>query len=400
MILNLTEEEQSFHTEVKDFLSRELTPDIVKESLKTTSVFAEKALALKWQKKLAKQGWAAQLWPEKYGGIKWTPMQKYLFEVECAKAGAPMLIPLGLKMVAPVIIKFGTEEQKQRFLPNILSGKDYWCQGYSEPGSGSDLASLRCKAELKNGKFIVNGSKIWTTHAHYSNWIFCLVRTEKTPKPQGGISFLLIPMNAKGITVRPIISISGEHDLNEVFFENVEVNPENLIGEQGQGWECAKYLLTLERGASVASARLRSTLIRIKTLATKEQLDSNNKVITSSYIKQKINSLDAKLYAFENTEFRLQKQINAGLDYGFEPSLLKTEATELEQELAEFAVEVIGPRAQLLIRENLSQSWPSATSEDVDWALPRYLNSRAATIYAGTNEIQRNLIARSIFVNT
>jgi len=400
VILNLTEEEKSFHAELKGFLARELTQDIVKESLKTTSVFAEKSLALKWQQKLSEQGWAAQLWPEEYGGVKWTPMQKYLFEVECAKAGAPMLIPLGLKMVAPVIIKFGTEAQKQRFLPNILSGKDYWCQGYSEPGSGSDLASLRCKAELKDGKFVVNGSKIWTTHAHYANWIFCLVRTENTPKPQGGISFLLIPMNAKGITVRPIISISGEHDLNEVFFEEVEVDVENLIGEQGQGWECAKYLLTLERGASVASARLRSTLNRIIALTETEQLDANKKISTSPYIKQKINTLDAKLCAFENTEFRLQKQINAGLDYGFEPSLLKTEATELEQALAEFAVEVVGPRAQLLIRDSLSQSWPAATSEDVDWALPRYLNSRAATIYAGTNEIQRNLIARSIFANT
>jgi acyl-CoA dehydrogenase len=311
-----------------------------------------------------------------------------------------MLIPLGLKMVAPVIIKFGTEEQKERFLPNILSGDDYWCQGYSEPGSGSDLASLRCKAELKDGKFIVNGSKIWTTHAHYSNWIFCLVRTKNTPKPQAGISFLLIPMNSKGITVRPIISISGEHDLNEVFFEDVQVDANNLIGEQGQGWECAKYLLTLERGASVASARLRSTLIRINKLTETEQLDSKNKVNTSFYVKQKLNSLDARLCAFENTEFRLQKQINSGFDYGFEPSLLKTEATELEQALAELAVEVIGPRAQILVRDSLPQAWPSATSDDVDWALPRYLNSRSATIYAGTNEIQRNLIARSIFANT
>ncbi|MFT6834255.1 MAG: acyl-CoA dehydrogenase [Francisellaceae bacterium] len=400
MILNLTDEEKCFHKELKDFLSRELTQDIVEESLKTTSVFADKNLALKWQSKLAKQGWAAQLWPEKYGGIKWTPIQKYLFEVECAKAGAPMLIPLGLKMVAPVIIKFGTEEQKERFLPNILSGDDYWCQGYSEPGSGSDLASLRCKAELKDGKFIVNGSKIWTTHAHYSNWMFCLVRTKNTPKPQAGISFLLIPMNSKGITVRPIISISGEHDLNEVFFEDVQVDAINLIGEQGQGWECAKYLLTLERGASVASARLRSTLIRINKLTETEQLDSKNKVNTSFYVKQKLNSLDARLCAFENTEFRLQKQINSGFDYGFEPSLLKTEATELEQALAELAVEVIGPRAQILVRDSLPQAWPSATSDDVDWALPRYLNSRSATIYAGTNEIQRNLIARSIFANT
>ncbi|MFT5705150.1 MAG: acyl-CoA dehydrogenase [Shewanella sp.] len=396
MNLILTESEQQFRTEVQNFLKDNLNADILNASLATTGVFAEKELALTWQKKLAKKGWAAQLWPEEYGGIRWSQIQKYIFEVESAKAGAPMLIPLGLKMVAPVIIKFGTEEQKERFLPGILSGDDYWCQGYSEPGSGSDLASLSCRAEIDGDDYLVNGSKTWTTHAHYANWIFCLVRTNKEVKPQAGISFLLIPMDSPGITIRPIISISGQHDLNEVFFDSVRVSRANLIGNPGEGWTCAKHLLTLERGAGAASARLRATYIRLLTLASNEPDGNGDVLLDNQLIQHQFIELDGAITGLEYTELRAQKSIIESRDNGTEPSLLKTEATEIEQTLSALAVNLVGPEGLVLIRNIEDCQWPTPLQPDSQWSVPRYLNCRAASIYAGTNEIQRNLIARSI----
>lgn len=401
MSLVLDERELAFQQEVREFLQHNLTEEILHESLATSGVFPDKELALAWQQKLAAKGWAAPLWPEQYGGINWTQKQKYIFEVESAKAGAPLTIPLGLKMVGPVIIKYGSEHQKQRFLPRILSGEDYWCQGYSEPGSGSDLASLKCKAELVDGHYLVNGSKIWTTHAHFANWIFCLVRTSKEKKPQQGISFLLIPMDTPGISVKPITSISGQHDLNEVFFEDVKVPQENLVGEPGQGWTYAKYLLELERGAGAASARLRANLIRVTRLCQQKSMNSTQESSFESLYVNRLIELDAAITALEYTELRAQKHYENGCESGAESSLLKTEATEIEQQLARLAVELLGPEAMVLKREKLTDShWPIPKFQDSYWAVPRYLNSLAASIYGGTNEIQRNLIARTILTRS
>jgi acyl-CoA dehydrogenase len=396
MNLKLTDAELNFREEVRQFIAENLTAQIRRDYLASTGVFSEKEVALAWQEKLVKKGWAAPLWPEKYGGVNWTQTQKYIFEVESAKAGAPMLIPLGLKMCAPVIIKFGTEQQKQHFLPRMLSGEDYWCQGYSEPGAGSDLASLSCKAQLENNQYRVNGSKIWTTHAHYANWIFCLVRTNSEVKPQAGISFLLIPMDSPGITVRPIISISGQHDLNEVHFDNVMVPVENRVGEEGQGWTCAKYLLTLERGAAAWAARLRASFLRIQTLAATELNDEGLALIHEPNIHCELIKLDAAITALEYTELRVQKLISLNQDSGAEPSLLKADATEIEQQLANLAMRLAGPSAQILIREFEDAQWPEPNAADSHWGVPRYLNSRAASIYAGSNEIQRNIIANTL----
>ena len=241
MDLNFSEDELQFQQEVKQFLAQNLPPHIVEATANNASVFVEKDLALEWQAILESKGWAVPQWPVEHGGTDWSPAQKYLFSKECYLAGAPMLIPLGLLMLAPVIMAFGSEQQKQQYLPRILSGEQYWCQGYSEPGAGSDLASLQCKAERDGDDYVVNGSKIWTSFAQAADWIFCLVRTDNSGRKQDGISFLLIDMTTPGVTLSPIETIDGIYHLNEVHFDNAHVPVENRIGEEGKGWTCLLY---------------------------------------------------------------------------------------------------------------------------------------------------------------
>ena len=260
MNIEFSQQDEEFRQQVRTFLQDKLTPEMRREAERTTTVFADKDLAMQWQAILVEQGWAVPAWPEEHGGISWTPEQKYIWGEECARAHAPGLIPLGLRMLAPVLFRYGTDEQKSDYLPKILSGEHYWCQGYSEPGSGSDLSSLKCSAVKDGDDYIVNGTKIWTTHAQFADHIFCLVRTDTSVKPQAGISFLLIPMDLPGITVDPIITIADDHEVNQVFFDDVRVPQSNRVGPENEGWTVAKYLLEFERGGGGAAAGIRESI--------------------------------------------------------------------------------------------------------------------------------------------
>ncbi|MFM5949311.1 MAG: acyl-CoA dehydrogenase family protein [Novosphingobium sp.] len=368
----------AFRAEVRSFLDESLPPELARAGKRATSVFAHPDHSIPWQKILTARGWGAIDWPVEYGGTGWSPMQKYIFAAECARAGAPSLLPQGLKMVAPVLMHYGTDEQKAYFLPRILSGEHYWCQGFSEPGSGSDLASLKLKAERDGNHYVLNGSKIWTTHAHFANWMFALVRTSSEGKPQAGISFVLIDMATPGLKVDPIISLAGEHELNQVFFDNVRVPVANRLGEENDGWSVAKYLLNFERGGRYAPA-LFAQLARLEDQAGDDPV-----------LRERLRREAVTVEALEALEMKsIAAQADGALaKVGLYASVLKVQGTEAEQRIAVLACEIAGPAA-----------WAKADGQSPDLlatALPRYLNGRAATIYAGSNEIQRDLIARTV----
>ena len=396
--LQLSNHEQQFRDEVREFLRQKLSPNLVTAAARTPAVFVDRDVALEWQRKLLTQGWLVPGWPREHGGTDWQPMERYIFESECAAAGAPALIPLGLTMVAPVIIRFGTEAQKNFYLPRILSGEDYWCQGYSEPGSGSDLASLKTRADSDGDDYIINGSKMWTTHAHFANRIFCLVRTSKEGKPQAGISFVLIDMDTPGVRITPIISLGGDHEVNQVFFDNVRVPKANRIGAEGQGWTCAKYLLEFERGGHVNAPRLKRAIQRLRQIARREADGEGGCLLDDSSIRRRIALLDADVAALEFSELRLIEVLQKGGSPGIESSIMKTEVTELQQTMTELVVELIGPGALLFDRRRPLPSEPDACIGPEHWGpvVPEYFNFRAASIYGGTNEIQRSLIAKSL----
>jgi alkylation response protein AidB-like acyl-CoA dehydrogenase len=362
----------AFRAEVRAFLAEALTPELARAGRRATSVFSEPQHAVAWQQALTARGWGAIDWPVEYGGTGWTPLQKYLFAAECARAGTPNLLPQGVKMVAPVLMHYGSQEQKDYYLPKILSGEHYWCQGFSEPGSGSDLASLKLKAERDGDQYVLNGSKIWTTHAHHANWMFALVRTSTQGKPQAGISFVLIDMATPGLKVDPIISLAGEHELNQVFFDNVRVPVANRLGDENDGWSVAKYLLTYERGGRYAPT-LFAALGKLKDEAGQDP-------VLQDRIRREMVTVEA-LEAIE------MKSIGAsGAQAALYASVLKVQGTESQQRIAVLECDVAGPEAWCI---------PDGQSSDrLATAAPRYLNGRAATIYAGSNEIQRDLIAR------
>lgn len=364
----------AFRAEVRAFLAESLTPELARAGRRATSVFAHPDHSIAWQKILTAKGWGAIDWPVEYGGTGWSPMQKYIFSAECARAGAPNLLPQGLKMVAPVLMHYGSDEQKAFFLPRILSGEHYWCQGFSEPGSGSDLASLKLKAERDGDHYVLNGSKIWTTHAHFANWMFALVRTSNEGKPQAGISFVLIDMTTPGLKVDPIISLAGEHELNQVFFDNVRVPIANRLGEENDGWSVAKYLLTYERGGRYAPG-LFGQLAKLDAEAPDDPV-----------LRERLRREGVTLEALEALEL---KSIGAsGAKAALYASVLKVQGTEAAQRIDTLACEIAG-----------LAGWAIADGQSPDLlatALPRYLNGRAATIYAGSNEIQRDLISRAV----
>ncbi|NCU11973.1 MAG: acyl-CoA dehydrogenase [Sphingomonadaceae bacterium] len=364
----------AFRAEVRAFLAESLTPELARAGRRATSVFAHPDHSIAWQKILTAKGWGAIDWPVEYGGTGWSPMQKYIFSAECARAGAPNLLPQGLKMVAPVLMHYGSDEQKAFFLPRILSGEHYWCQGFSEPGSGSDLASLKLKAERDGDHYVLNGSKIWTTHAHFANWMFALVRTSNEGKPQAGISFVLIDMTTPGLKVDPIISLAGEHELNQVFFDNVRVPIANRLGEENDGWSVAKYLLTYERGGRYAPG-LFGQLAKLDAEAPDDPV-----------LRERLRREAVTLEALEALEL---KSIGAsGAKAALYASVLKVQGTEAAQRIDTLACEIAG-----------LAGWAIADGQSPDLlatALPRYLNGRAATIYAGSNEIQRDLISRAV----
>jgi acyl-CoA dehydrogenase len=392
MNLDFTDEELAFQQEVRQFLRDHLPRDIVEDTARNSSVFVEKDLALRWQAILVEKGWAVPQWPAEHGGTDWTPAQKYIFSRECYLAGAPMLIPLGLMMLAPVIMAFGSEEQKQQYLPKILSGEHYWCQGYSEPGSGSDLASLKLKAVPDGDDYIVNGSKIWTTHAHHADHIFCLVRTDNTGRPQEGISFLLIDMDTPGISVEPIITMAGDHEVNQVFFDNVRVPQRNRIGEENRGWSYAKYLLEIERGGGFSAPRVQHELERLRAMV-EEARETVADFDASGDIARRMARIEIDLKALEITELRILSTLSAGGNPGPESSILKLNTTRLEQAINELSVDVLGYRGFAM--EPVADGIPYRSDFNAS-VVPRYLNNRAASIFGGSQEVQRNIIAKLV----
>ena len=395
MELILSLEEEKFRNEVREFVLKEVSEDIRRKTM--TGFRLNKEDHESWQRKLYAKGWMAPGWPSEYGGTGWTPMQKHIFEEECAAAGAPPVIAFGVTMVAPVIMAFGNQEQKDYYLPRILRSDDWWCQGYSEPGSGSDLASLRTKAILKEDHYIVNGQKTWTTMAQHANLMFCLVRTSDEGKRQEGISFLLIDMEQPGVTVQPIKTIDGSVEINNVFLEDVKVPVANLIGEEHKGWTYAKYLLGHERTSIAAVGRSKAQLKRLKTIASAEEQDGKP-LIDDLTFKGKIADIEISLLALESLVLRVLSDESAGKGPGPEASFLKIRGTEVQQGITELLIEAIGNYAHPFVPESMETGW-NENPIGPDYAAsiaPHYFNWRKASIYGGSNEIQKNIIAKAV----
>ena len=393
MDLNFSEEDISFQSEVRDFLSNDYPDDIKDKQDKRIPL--NKGEIIRWQKLLASKGWFAINWPKEYGGTDWSPTKKYILQNELASANAPVLIPFGVNMCGPVIYTFGTEEQKEEHLDKILNSDVWWCQGYSEPGSGSDLASLQTKAEKVDDKYVVNGTKTWTTMAQHADWIFCLVRTETTEIKQEGISFLLIDMKTPGIEVKPIITIDGSHEVNMVYFDNVEVPTSNLIGEEGQGWNIAKFLLMHERSGIAGIAALKRELSRLKEISATIE-NGNGVLLDDPDFRKKLESTEIELTATEFTELRTLSAMSSGGSPGAESSILKIKGTELQQTISELFIEMLGYYAHPFFEEDKIGTNETVGPDYAAPAMPHYLNYRKVSIYGGSNEIQRNVISKAI----
>ena len=393
MDLTFSKEDLDFQSEVRNFLTSEY-PLAIKEK-QDKRLPLEKEDIISWQKILASKGWFAINWPKEYGGAGLTPTQIYILQTELAGANTPILIPFGVNMCGPVIYTFGTEEQKKKFLPGILNSDTWWCQGYSEPGSGSDLASLQTKAELKGDNYLVNGTKTWTTLAQHADWVFCLVRTETTDIKQEGISFLLIDMKSKGIEVKPIITIDGAHEVNMIYFDDVEVPVNNLIGEEGEGWNIAKFLLMHERTGIAGIAALKRELKRLKEISS-DLIVGEASLLDDANFRNKIEAAEIELTATEFTELRTLSQISSGGAPGPESSILKIKGTELQQSISELFIEMLGYYAHPFLTEAELGSNASIGPDYAGSAMPHYLNFRKVSIYGGSNEIQRNVISKAI----
>lgn len=381
-------EDLAFRDEVRGFFDEAYTPEL-QQRLRSPDY---KNAIEEWQRKLYDKGWIAPNWAAEYGGTGWTATQKYIYETERSLAGIPNVVPFGLVMVANVIMAYGTDEQKEYFLPRILKSEDWWCQGYSEPGSGSDLASLKTKAERDGDDFIINGAKIWTTYAQYADWIFCLVRTDNSGKKQEGITFILIDMKSEGIKVNPIISIDNHHSLNEVEFNNVRVPAKNVVGEIGKGWTVAKALLAHERTGIAGVADVKRAVRVIKEVAAKEE-NGGQRLMDDPGFQQRLADIEVELMALEFTELRTLATQAAGGFPGPESSLLKIKGTELQQATQELLME-IAAYYQGVLPIDLD---PNALGHDFATEARRnYMYGRAATIYGGSNEVQKNIIAKYV----
>ena len=396
MDLALATADAAFRDEVRQFLASAFTPELRAATKRQAGVFAEASVNRRWHRILHEKGWVAPSWPKEYGGTGWNAVQRYIFDSECAEAGTPALPAMGLQMCGPVLMGYGSAEQKAWHLPRILSGENYWCQGYSEPGSGSDLASLQCRAVLDGDHYVVNGTKIWTTHAQYANWMFLLVRTDNTDKPQQGITFLLLDMATPGITIKPIITMSGEHEVNQVFFDNVRIPSSNRVGKENDGWTVAKYLLEFERGHAFAS-RIRGALRSVRAIAEAERDGHGRSLWDDGNFRRKMSSVEIELAAVDFTERRIISQLSTGGNTGDSAaSMLKLKGTETMQSVTELALEAIGFYAQPDQRAALGEGANESPigSDYAATITARYLNTRAATIYGGSSEVQRNILAR------
>jgi len=407
MQLTWSDEDARFADEVRAFLDVRLTPELRSAGSRMTSVYADHATGMAWQRILHEQGWVAPAWPVEYGGCDWSITRRYIFASELAAAGAPPISPMGIGMCGPVLIGYGTPEQKAHYLPRMLSGEDFWCQGYSEPGSGSDLATLQMSAVEDGDSFVCNGHKLWTTHANVANWIFCLVRTSHEDIPQKGITFLLIDMSTPGVEVQPIISLSGEHIQNHVFFTDVRVPRANVVGPVGKGWTVAKYLMQFERGGSVAAPGMKVRLQRIAAMLRAEfgadaAPDGEGRALLAQ-----LAEVSTRVEALEALELRVMSRLSGGEAPGVESSILKTVGTELSQRITEVALTAAGLYAAAYQPHAVAAGGPtpghvppndfgSVGPAYSDTVAAKYLNDRAGSIYAGTNEIQRNIMAKAI----
>ncbi|GAA0740326.1 acyl-CoA dehydrogenase family protein [Ideonella azotifigens] len=397
MDLNFTPDELAFRQQIHDWVAEHLPKEISSKVHQAQRLSRDDLQ--RWAKILGAQGWLGYGWPKQFGGPGWNAVQKHLFEEECALAGAPRIIPFGPVMVAPVIMAFGSAEQQQRFLPGIASGEVWWSQGYSEPGSGSDLASVKTRAERQGDKYIVNGQKTWTTLGQFGDWIFCLVRTDTSGKPQTGISFLLIDMKSPGVTVRPIIMLDGEHEVNEVFFDNVEVPAENLIGEENKGWTYAKHLLAHERTNIADVNRAKRELERLKRIAKSQG------VYDDTRFRDQIALLEVDIVALEMMVLRVLSAEKSGKQSLDVAGLLKIRGSEIQQRYAELMMLAGGPLSVPFIHEAMEAGWQGDQALGGLWPgnagecaplSSTYFNLRKTTIYGGSNEVQRNIVSQTV----
>ncbi|MEJ8848252.1 acyl-CoA dehydrogenase family protein [Variovorax rhizosphaerae] len=395
MDLNFTPEEEAFRGEVQQFLREKLPERLSHKVMNGLRLTREDSV--QWHAILHERGWLANHWPSQYGGPGWSAVQKFIFEHECALAAAPRIVPFGVSMLGPVLIKFGNEAQKQYWLPRILNGNDWWCQGYSEPGSGSDLASVKTTAVRDGDHFVVNGQKTWTTLGQHANMIFCLVRTNKEAKAQSGISFLLVDMNSPGVEVRPIITLDGEHEVNEVFFNDVRVPVENLVGEQDKGWTCAKYLLTYERTNIAGVGFSVAALEKLKRIAGKVQRNGRP-LAQDPLFATRLARVEIDLENMKTTNLRVIAAVAGGGVPGAESSMLKIRGTEIRQEISSLARRAMGPYAQPFIEGALHEGWDEAPVGPAEAAplAAQYFNNRKLSIFGGSNEIQKNIISKMI----
>jgi len=397
MNVTFSADELEFRCEVRNYFENEFPEDILEKQRQAIPLCREDIV--RWHKHIYEKGWAAPNWPEEYGGTGWSSAQKYLFADEQARASAPAFLPFGLSMVGPIIYTYGTEAQKQRFLPDILQFNTWWCQGYSEPGAGSDLASLKMRAELAGDHYLLNGTKSWTTLGQYADWIFCLVRTNTdVSRRQEGISFVLVDMDQPGVTVKPIFLLDGEHEVNEIHFDNVEVPLDNLVGEEGKGWTYGKVLLQHERTGIAGVADSKYKLSRLRAIARNTQ-DGSEALSSDRNFMRKIAAAEVELKALEYTELRTLASVASGKAPGAESSILKIAGTDLRQDIDSLYLEASGYYALPYVRDQYVEDFPkdkrigegAATNASLN-----YFNDRKVTIFGGSNEIQKNIIAKHV----
>jgi alkylation response protein AidB-like acyl-CoA dehydrogenase len=404
MDLDFAPEDLAFREEVRAFIAEAFDDDMRAKLAQSKNNHLDKEAQVRWLKRLGEKGWIAPDWPTEYGGTGWSLGKKYVFDMEMALAGAPSTSNMGLRMCAPVVMAFGTPEQKEQHLPRILTTDVWWCQGYSEPGSGSDLASLALKAERDGDHYVLNGSKTWTTLAQWADWMFCLVRTSNEEIRQKGISFLLIDMRTPGITIRPIPTLDGpaegEQEINETFFDNVRVPVGNRIGKEGEGWTYAKYLLQFERGNAYAPG-LSAQMKKVKTIANLERSDGGGAMMSDPDFRKKLSEVEIKVEALNATELRIFAGRANGDAMGAVSSMLKLEGSQMQQAITELALEAAGVYAQPFVQDTWDMLKPGGNTfrAGPDYAAtvaPHYFNYRKTSIYAGSNEIQHNIMAKMV----
>ena len=398
MDLSVSQELQDFRKKVRAFLRESLTPELIRAGRRATSIFPDFEASMQWQKVLHEKGWVAPDWPTEYGGAGWSAQQVSVFQEECIAASAPVLYPMGINMLGPVLMHYGTDNQKAELIPGILSGEDFWCQGYSEPGAGSDLASLQTRAETDGEDYIINGSKIWTTAAHHANKMFCLVRTDTECKPQRGITFLLIDMDSPGIRVDPIVSLDGEVEQCQVFFDDVRVLKTNRVGEENQGWSVAKFLLEFERGGSSYNMFIESQLATVYDLMAEQRDAHDASVGDEPAIASQLAELEIDSLALKFLEYRISAAAAAGGNPGALASMQKIVGSELTQKIDELSLAIQGSYVAVKQNEALRPAFsdkPVGCESGVK-IMNHYLNNRASTIFGGTSEIQRNIIAKQV----